>query len=69
MFWKKLASRLDETPSYELSFAGHELGCQKKTSKTQGFSMFFFGRENSCGHLGPQVGPESQKYQLFLSKT
>ena len=29
MFWKKLASRADETPSYELSFAGHELGCQK----------------------------------------
>ena len=42
MFSEKLASRADETPTFELSFSGLKLAGQKKVSKTQGFSMFFF---------------------------
>ena len=45
MFWKKLAFRLDETPTSELGFSGHELGRPKKISKTQGFSMIFWPAE------------------------
>ena len=45
MFWKKLASRADETPTSELGDAGHGLGRQKKVFKTQGFSMFFWPTE------------------------
>ena len=54
MFWKKLASRADETPSYELSFAGHELGCQKKSSKTQGFFNVFWLLEIDVVIQGPE---------------
>ena len=38
MFWKKLASRADETPTSELGFAGRGLGRQKKSLNTQGVS-------------------------------
>ena len=34
MFWKKLASRADETPTSELGVACHKLSRQKKVSKT-----------------------------------
>ena len=50
IFWKKLASRLDETPTSELGFSGHGPGRQKKVLKTQGFSMFFLAMYTSrCG--------------------
>ncbi len=54
MFWKKLASRADETPSYELSFAGHELGCLKKVQKLKVFSMFFWLLEIDVIIQGPE---------------
>ena len=42
MFWKKLASRADETPTFELSFSGHELVGQKNIyQKHKVFQMFF----------------------------
>ena len=69
MFWKKLAFRLDETPTSELGFPGHELGRQKNTSKTQGFSMIFLADRNSCHHLGPPAALQNPKTQIFLSKT
>ena len=69
MFWKKLASRADETPTSEPGFAGRGLGRQKKSLKTEGFSMFFLAGQNSCDHLGPPAAPKKSKYQVFLSKT
>ena len=41
MFRKKLASRLDETPTYEFGFSGHGLGRQKKYQKREVFQCFF----------------------------
>ena len=64
MFLKKLASRADETPTFELGFSVHELGGQKKVSKTQGFSMFFLADRNLCHHLGPSAAPKIKKRQL-----
>ena len=55
MFWKKLASRADETPTYELGFAGHELDDQKQRLETRGVLMFFFAAQNGCGHPGSPV--------------
>ena len=69
MFWKKLASRADETPSYELSFAGHELGCQKQSSKTQGFFNVFFGCSKLMWSSRVPNGPSNSKTSTFPSKT
>ena len=69
MFWNKLASRADETPTYELGFAGHKLGCQKKSSKTQGFSMIFLAARNVCGHPWSPMALKTLKTSIFLSKT
>ena len=69
MFWNKLASRADETPTYELGFAGHKLGCQKKSSKTQGFSMIFLAARNVCGHPWSPMALKTFKTSIFLSKT
>ena len=38
MFWKKLASRAYETPTFELGFSGHELG-RKKYQKLNVFEF------------------------------
>ena len=64
MFWKKLASRADETTTFELSFSGLKLAGQKKVSKTQGFSMFFFACQNSCHPLDPPTDPKIEKLKF-----
>ena len=69
MFWKNLAFRLDETPTSEPGFSGHEHGRPKKASKTQGFSMIYLAGRNSCYHLGPPAAPKNPKTSIFLSKT
>ena len=68
MFWKKLASRADETPTSELGDAGHGLGRQKKVLKTQGFSMFFLADGISSDHLAPLDAPKIGKHQFSSIK-
>ena len=69
MFCKKHPSRLYETPTSELGFSDHRLGRQKKTSKTQGFSTFFWGRPKFMSSSGSPGCPENRKSFVFLSKT
>ena len=68
MFWKKLASRADETPTSELGDAGHGLSRQKNVLKTLGFSMFFLADGISSDHLAPLDAPKMGKHQFSSIK-
>ena len=63
-----LASRADETPTSELSLAGHENTAQQKVSKTQRFSMFFLTDNISGHHLAPMDVHKIEKYKCSLMK-
>ena len=69
MFWKNLAFRLDETPTSELGFSGHELGRQKNISKTQGFSTIFWPAEIHVIIWAPPAALQNPKITIFLNKT
>ena len=68
MFWKKLAFRLDETPTSELGFACHKLSRRKKVSKTRCFSTLFLAGRISCDHSAPLDVQKIAKRNMYLVK-
>ena len=69
MFSKKLASRLDKTPTFETHHLSQNLEGQKKTSKTQGKSMFFLPSKKQSLQLGNPAYTKKTKVVVFPNET
>ena len=59
---KKVVSRADKTPTFDQGLSGHNLGAQKKVSKTQGFSTFFLTSEKIFDKTVPRIGAKCENH-------
>ena len=66
MFRRKVVSLSHKTATFGSGFSDHGPGGQKKTLKTQGFSMFFLAVDFVCDQPGPLHAEKIQKSLLFL---
>ena len=61
---KKVVSRADKTPTFGERLSGHNLGAQKKVSKTQAFSTFVLTSENIFDEMGARMDTKRENHQI-----
>ena len=68
MFWKKVVSRADETPTFDEGLSGQNLVAQEKMTKTQAFLMFFLTSENIFDGKVPTMDATHKNQQICYAK-